>query len=231
MENIRLPRSARTFPLELFAIMNSIVLPRDVRGAKSVDPAEMPATHYEASEAFEVSCVAYLCAGAEPSRRPGDDGCPQRYLAFHLPHFRHLCPSTKLPMPVGSVDCLTSLILASPHPGQRDLRLDLAVTRHCRSASFIPRCTSMKRMVVTGIVLLSLSSVAEAHRLSGSATYYGGSDRLCGRRTACGGRTQLRRNDGRPPDAALRHRTDGSERWPVNSGHGDRSRSIHRRVP
>jgi rare lipoprotein A (peptidoglycan hydrolase) len=45
----------------------------------------------------------------------------------------------------------------------------------------------MKRMVVTGIVLLSLSSVAEAHRLSGSATYYGGSDRLCGRRTASGG--------------------------------------------
>src|SRR3954453_12909309 len=45
----------------------------------------------------------------------------------------------------------------------------------------------MKRMVVAGIVLLSLSSVAEAHRLSGSATYYGGSDRLCGRRTASGG--------------------------------------------
>ena len=45
----------------------------------------------------------------------------------------------------------------------------------------------MKRIVATGIVLLSLSSVAEAHRLSGSATYYGGSDRLCGRRTASGG--------------------------------------------
>ncbi|WP_376711907.1 septal ring lytic transglycosylase RlpA family protein [Bradyrhizobium japonicum] len=41
-------------------------------------------------------------------------------------------------------------------------------------------------MVVTGIALLSLSSVAEAHRLSGSATCYGGSDRLCGRRTASG---------------------------------------------
>ena len=46
----------------------------------------------------------------------------------------------------------------------------------------------MKRMVVTGIVLFSLSSVAEAHRLSGSATYYGGSDRLCGSRTASGAR-------------------------------------------
>ncbi|MBR1148669.1 septal ring lytic transglycosylase RlpA family protein [Bradyrhizobium sp. AUGA SZCCT0431] len=44
----------------------------------------------------------------------------------------------------------------------------------------------MKRIVATGIVLLSLSSVAEAHRLSGTATYYGGSDRLCGRRTASG---------------------------------------------
>ena len=34
----------------------------------------------------------------------------------------------------------------------------------------------MKRIVATGIALLSLSCVAEAHRLSGSATYYGGSD-------------------------------------------------------
>src|SRR6478609_983812 len=46
----------------------------------------------------------------------------------------------------------------------------------------------MKRIVATGIVLLSLCSVAEAHRLSGSATYYGGSDRLCGSRTASGAR-------------------------------------------
>jgi rare lipoprotein A (peptidoglycan hydrolase) len=44
----------------------------------------------------------------------------------------------------------------------------------------------MKRIVATAIVVLSLSSVAEAHRLSGIATYYGGSDRLCGRRTASG---------------------------------------------
>ncbi|MEH2565242.1 septal ring lytic transglycosylase RlpA family protein [Bradyrhizobium sp. AZCC 2289] len=44
----------------------------------------------------------------------------------------------------------------------------------------------MKRIVATAIVVLSLSSVAEAHRLSGTATYYGGSDRLCGRRTASG---------------------------------------------
>ena len=44
----------------------------------------------------------------------------------------------------------------------------------------------MKIIVATGIVLLSLSSVAEAHRLSGTATYYGGGDRLCGRRTASG---------------------------------------------
>jgi rare lipoprotein A (peptidoglycan hydrolase) len=44
----------------------------------------------------------------------------------------------------------------------------------------------MKRIVVTCIALLLLCSVAEAHRLSGTATYYGGSDRLCGRRTASG---------------------------------------------
>ena len=44
----------------------------------------------------------------------------------------------------------------------------------------------MKRIVATAIVLLALSTVAEAHRLSGTATYYGGSDRLCGRRTASG---------------------------------------------
>lgn len=44
----------------------------------------------------------------------------------------------------------------------------------------------MKHIVVTGIVLLSLCTVAEAHRLSGTATYYGGTDRLCGRRTASG---------------------------------------------
>jgi rare lipoprotein A (peptidoglycan hydrolase) len=46
----------------------------------------------------------------------------------------------------------------------------------------------MKRIVATGIALLSLASVAEAHRLSGTATYYGGSDRLCGSRTASGAR-------------------------------------------
>jgi rare lipoprotein A (peptidoglycan hydrolase) len=46
----------------------------------------------------------------------------------------------------------------------------------------------MKIIVATGIVLLSLSSVAEAHRLSGTATYYGGGDRLCGSRTASGAR-------------------------------------------
>jgi len=44
----------------------------------------------------------------------------------------------------------------------------------------------MKHIVATGIVLLSLSTVAEAHRLSGTATYYGGADRLCGRRMASG---------------------------------------------
>ena len=46
----------------------------------------------------------------------------------------------------------------------------------------------MKIIVATGIALLSLSSMAEAHRLSGTATYYGGSDRLCGSRTASGAR-------------------------------------------
>lgn len=45
----------------------------------------------------------------------------------------------------------------------------------------------MKIIVATAFVVLSLSNVAEAHRLSGSATYYGGSDHLCGRRTASGG--------------------------------------------
>lgn len=44
----------------------------------------------------------------------------------------------------------------------------------------------MKQIAATALVLLSLSSVAEAHRLSGSVTYYGGADRLCGRRTASG---------------------------------------------
>src|ERR1700710_2545956 len=44
----------------------------------------------------------------------------------------------------------------------------------------------MKRIVVTAIVLLLISSVAEAHRLSGTATYYGGAARLCGHRTASG---------------------------------------------
>ena len=46
----------------------------------------------------------------------------------------------------------------------------------------------MKRIVATGIALLSLSSVAQAHRLSGTVTYYGGSDGLCGSRTASGAR-------------------------------------------
>ena len=46
----------------------------------------------------------------------------------------------------------------------------------------------MKIIVATGIILLSLSSVADAHRLSGTATYYGGSDGLCGSRTASGAR-------------------------------------------
>ena len=46
----------------------------------------------------------------------------------------------------------------------------------------------MRRILATGVVLLSLSSVAEAHRFSGTATYYGGSDRLCGSRTASGTR-------------------------------------------
>jgi rare lipoprotein A (peptidoglycan hydrolase) len=44
----------------------------------------------------------------------------------------------------------------------------------------------MKQMAVAAMVFLSLTSVANAHRLSGTATYYGGADRLCGRRTASG---------------------------------------------
>src|SRR6478736_5666846 len=64
-------------------------------------------------------------------------------------------------------------------------RCQLAATR-CFAARHHARGFSMKRIVATGIVLLSLSSIAEAHRLSGTATYYGGSDRLCGSRTASG---------------------------------------------
>lgn len=47
----------------------------------------------------------------------------------------------------------------------------------------------MKQIAAAAFALLSLSSVAEAHRLSGAATYYGGSDRcadvarLLGRRS------------------------------------------------
>jgi rare lipoprotein A (peptidoglycan hydrolase) len=44
----------------------------------------------------------------------------------------------------------------------------------------------MKKTVAIAIAILSLCSAAEAHRLSGTATYYGGIDRLCGRRTASG---------------------------------------------
>ena len=45
------------------------------------------------------------------------------------------------------------------------------------------------------------------------------------------GEIQLRRNDGRTPDAAFRHGTGGAQRRPVDPGHGDRSRSVHRCVP
>ena len=64
--------------------------------------------------------------------------------------------------------------------------------RHCLKTpdnlmvAITPEDSRMKCIIATGIVLLSLSSVAEAHRLSGTVTYYGGSDRLCGRRTASG---------------------------------------------
>lgn len=44
----------------------------------------------------------------------------------------------------------------------------------------------MKRVVASAAIFLALSGLAEAHRLSGSVTYYGGGDRLCGRRTASG---------------------------------------------
>lgn len=44
----------------------------------------------------------------------------------------------------------------------------------------------MKQIAAAALALACLSSAAEAHRLSGSATYYGGADRLCGRRTASG---------------------------------------------
>ena len=45
------------------------------------------------------------------------------------------------------------------------------------------------------------------------------------------GEVQLRRHDGRTPDAAVRHGTGGPERRPVDPGHGDGSRSVHRCVP
>jgi rare lipoprotein A (peptidoglycan hydrolase) len=44
----------------------------------------------------------------------------------------------------------------------------------------------MKQIAAAFIVLLAFSSTADAHRLFGTATYYGGGDRLCGRRTASG---------------------------------------------
>jgi hypothetical protein len=86
----------------------------------------------------------------------------------------------------------------------------------------------MRRIVATGIVLLSLYSVAEAHRLSGTVTYYGGSDRLCGRRTASGTVLNCAMT------AAHRTLPFGTvlpERQPVDPGHGERSWSIHRSVP
>jgi rare lipoprotein A (peptidoglycan hydrolase) len=60
------------------------------------------------------------------------------------------------------------------------------VARRCRGRFLHIRVSGTKRIVAAGIALLSLSSVAEAHRLSGTATYYGGSDGLCGSRTASG---------------------------------------------
>ena len=45
------------------------------------------------------------------------------------------------------------------------------------------------------------------------------------------GEVQLRRNDGRTSDAALRHGTDRPERQPVDPSHGERSWSVHRSVP
>ena len=60
------------------------------------------------------------------------------------------------------------------------------MARRCRGRFLHIRVSGTKRIVAAGIALLSLSSVAEAHRLSGTATYYGGSDGLCGSRTASG---------------------------------------------
>jgi rare lipoprotein A (peptidoglycan hydrolase) len=88
----------------------------------------------------------------------------------------------------------------------------------------------MRQIAATAIALLSLYSVAEAHGLSGTATYYGGSDRLCGRRTAsgaafdCGALTAAHRT--LPFGTVLSVQSSGRD-----SGHGDRPRSIHRRVP
>lgn len=75
----------------------------------------------------------------------------------------------------------SSLIMAGAYYRPAFLRDGVAA-----AASTNKRVSSMKRIVATGIAFLSLYSVAEAHRLSGTATYYGGSDRLCGRRTASG---------------------------------------------
>ena len=74
----------------------------------------------------------------------------------------------------------------SDHPSIAEDRCQ--ATRWRRRPPTTAEDPSMMRIVATGIVLLSLCSVADAHRLTGTATYYGGSDRLCGSRTASGTR-------------------------------------------
>ena len=76
----------------------------------------------------------------------------------------------------------------------------------------------MKQIAAAAFALLSLSSVAEAHRLSGAATTMAGATAV---RTSHGfwGGVRLRRVDGRTPDAAFRHGTVGPEPRPVDSGH------------
>ena len=96
------------------------------------------------------------------------------------PNFRHVCHSTQLPAR-GSSTFSTRFSQGSLVEPSIELNGNAAVSHR------LTRGASMNRIIATGIVLLSLSSVAEAHRLSGSVTYYGGSDGLCGRRTANSG--------------------------------------------
>jgi|tagenome__1003787_1003787.scaffolds.fasta_scaffold20965165_6 hypothetical protein len=88
----------------------------------------------------------------------------------------------------------------------------------------------MKVIVASAIVLLSLSSVAEAHRLSGSGNLLRRerSSVRAAHRLRRG--TQLWRNDSGAPNTTVRHGVVSPERGQVGSSHHHRSRSVQRSV-